>query len=278
MRRPLLVVRLWLCLLCLLCCAESAVAVVDSCQGPQFGRDGVAAGPEPRVLLPILGDAAFDARLCEWTFAELELGYANWRPCHHQGRHSVHTCPRHCSRVAATAPVFGSFPYHLNSSICLAGLHSGVISDDRGGAVLIERFYPATWSGDAAQTIFPHSSHLASLSNGVRSLEVPVEWRPSPSPPLSFAFTVRTRGAVASQRQTAPFPPRAQHLHLRFDQGYDLDHFVHHLIIGGRNATHYLNVHHTHTYIPPASLRLCPSPWTAADLLLLLLLLPPLMR
>ena len=85
------------------------------------------------------------------------------------------TCPPGCAQLltgSADGPLyqprlFGSYPYHSSSSICLAALHSGLISASEGGGVFVSRFYRQDWSGTDNQTIFPFTSALGSVSNGV---------------------------------------------------------------------------------------------------------------
>jgi hypothetical protein len=148
-------------------------------------------------------------------------------------------CPPNClSMVDPTVAVYGSFPYDGHSSICLAGIHSGAIDDRVGGAVRRTRIFPMDWSKSSTQTIFPYDSYKASYSNGVQSLEVPIEWRPLPSNGSSDSWTVASRG-LRVHRHTAPFSPRSDHAHVSTAWGWtfgDVD-----LIIGGRNATHRMN-------------------------------------
>ena len=181
---------LLLLLLALLSCMQLVSCELQSCW-PRWDEYRAAIEPT-QVVLTILRNTAYNASICSWTFAQHEDSYVNWVACHNQGRQSVHTCPVHCLRAANTssaAAVLGSFPYHANSSICLSAIHSGIIGDQDGGAVLIQRFYPESWDKDSTQAIFPHDSHRPSYSNGVQSIEVPSQWRPVPSALDSFSFT-----------------------------------------------------------------------------------------
>ena len=140
-------------------------------------------------------------------------------------------------------PVFGSHPYHGNSSICLSAIHSGVVAEAVGGSVFVARFYRHEW-GEAA-SIFPGASANASLSSAVLSQQVPPQWNPQPATAVSYSYTVRGRGEVVVQRRRAPFPPRSDHLHATFPPsalGLTLNNLLEsHLIMGGYNGTDYLN-------------------------------------
>jgi hypothetical protein len=147
-----------------------------------------------------------------------------------------------------TLPLAGSFPYHGNSSVCLAAIHSGLIRNEDGGGVFLTRFWPETWANDSTQTIFPHGSNASSVSNGVQTQHVPPSWYTVPSPLKSYSWTLQPRGVVASQRQTAPFSPRAGHAAVNIQRiaawnpGRSIPCYYHdHLIIGGMNDTHYMN-------------------------------------
>ena len=169
-----------------------------------------------------------------------------------------HRCPPNCiaamqegcrsggtSRTpAGGAAVIGSFPYHPNSSVCLSAVHSGLVDDATGGAVLPSLFFSQTWDSNTID-IYPHGSQSGTCSNGVQSLDVP----PSELASLtihSYSFTLHSRGTVFNQRRWAPWTPRAGHLHLArnvFMQWDGLNYYRHgfHLVCGGRNATHYRN-------------------------------------
>ena len=244
-------------LVCAVSCCLPLHALDAKCA--VYLRNWQARPERTAVVLPILGNTAHNSTICRWTFEQVELSYINWRVCYQLSADRVHTCPQHCLRDAADATVYGSFPYSANSSVCLSAIHAGLLSSPAGGAVILERFYPADWSGTATQSIFPLGSHVGSHSNGVQSEEVPEEWRPLPSPLLSHSFTVRSRGAVASQRQTAPFSARSGHSHVFFTHlSSDRRHYQHHLIIGGRNATHYMvSEPHPSLAIMAASALLC---------------------
>ena len=150
---------------------------------------------------------------------------------------SVVLCPANCTQDSSSSALYGSYPYHGNSSICLAGVHAGIINDDLGGGVLVNRFYPVDWSNSSTQTIFPYNSSSGSFSNGLQSRHVDPVWYSVPSDSSNqWSYIVRGRGELLIQKRQAPFPPRAGHLHFLLDQD---DSF--HLIIGGHNATHYFN-------------------------------------
>jgi hypothetical protein len=97
-------------------------------------------------------------------------------------------CPPGCLGLKGVPPVWGSFPYYNTSSLCLAAVHAGVISNATGGVVMATRFFRQTWDNDSTQTVFPFTSARGSYSNGVQSLDVPRRWmQPTASsgPPLS---------------------------------------------------------------------------------------------
>ena len=152
-------------------------------------------------------------------------------------------CPPHCFRLIAAQQVqqplvFGSYPYDVLSSVCMSAVHSGVIDETVGGAVLVEWFWPADWSNSSTQTIFPHGSERGSLSNGVQSAAVPAERIPLPANSTDRSFTVWTRGLRLGQRRVAPFSPRSGHLHVHYEPLYAVSIL---LVMGGRNATHFFN-------------------------------------
>jgi hypothetical protein len=136
----------------------------------------LAAWRQPTVARPTpalyeLDSMQYNATLCLLTFSQLQDALQNDVPCHHMMPVMLITCPQHCLRAIDTFPsplVLGSFSYHNSSSVCLAAIHSGIITSEAGGGVFAERFYPLTWAGDSTQSIFPHGSHAASLSNGGR--------------------------------------------------------------------------------------------------------------
>ena len=153
-------------------------------------------------------------------------------------------CPAHCTAETGAGQLLGSYPYAAPSSICLAGIHSGIISAAAGGGVFVSRFYRHDWSNSSTQTIFPFSSSSGSLSNGVQSLPVPAAWYSVPSTAREWSYAVRGRGEPVVQRRQAPFPPRAGHLQFTVTDGLSVNvsslqslHFV----MGGHNASHYLN-------------------------------------
>ena len=169
----------------------------------------------------------------------------------------VHRCPLKCisATVNTTTPptptkgagaVYGSFPYHSASSICLAAIHCGVISDSSGGSVFISRFLRQDWSDSPTQTVFPQRSAYGTQSNGVVSLNVSTGWYTQPADEWEASFTVRGRGDFVSQRRTAPFSPRAHHSHVFWADPYNLNasHWLSqlrpHLIVGGYDGTQYL--------------------------------------
>ncbi|CEL94494.1 unnamed protein product [Vitrella brassicaformis CCMP3155] len=51
---------------------------------------------------------------------------------------TIVSCPKHCQAASATARVFGLFEYSAPSSVCLAAIHAGVISD-MGGNVAVHK-------------------------------------------------------------------------------------------------------------------------------------------
>ena len=241
---------------CASCCQASeqecywpVLQVRNASRGsPDFGPSLPPVSP----VLPWLDNAAFNLTICSWSFSQFEQSYRKAIACYGYPRFNVHTCPKHCLRAAlpqagqldpVQARVYGSFPYHANSSICLAAIHAGVITSEQGGGLFIDRFFPADWSGGSSQTVFPHGSWAASLSNGVQTEAVPSGWHSMPSALLAYSWTVRARGVVASQRQTAPFSPRAGHLLLSLPNvasGAFTSLPSWHLVIGGMNATHYM--------------------------------------
>ena len=132
-------------------------------------------------------------------------------------------------------------PYDGRSSVCLAAVHAGIINASTGGGVYVSRFYRHAWTNTSSQTIFPYPSNLSSLSNGVQSSDVDDSWYSLPSTQHEWSYTVRGRGDYIVQRREAPFPPRAGHLHLTFARPALDPTTLFHIIIGGYNATHYLN-------------------------------------
>ena len=138
--------------------------------------------------------------------------------------------------------VWGSFPYDADSSACLAAIHSGIIDEALGGIIAMYAVYPFTWFNDSTQTIFPHGSHLGSLSNGVQSLEVPRHRYHVPSVGEELSWSVAGRGLLFKQKRTAPFAPRSNHLHFHtYQPGPLYVKWETHWIVGGRNATHWFN-------------------------------------
>ena len=195
-----------------------------------------SAGPRLDSVLYELGNIAYNATVCAFTFQQLLDSHADDCPCTYLDAVTVHTCSQHCLR-SVDGRVYGSYPYHAASSVCLAAIHSGIISDEDGGALLAQRFYPLSWANDSTQTVFPHGSSSASYSNGVQSLPVPDGWHQVPAPLPAFSWTVRSRGAIERQRQQAPFSPRAGHVHVA--NAWPLPSgplSAVHVIVGGHNA------------------------------------------
>ena len=155
-------------------------------------------------------------------------------------------CPMFCQYRAEAIPVFGSFPYHSSSSVCMSAIHAGVINGSAGGGVFVSRFNRQDWSNGSTQTIFPFGSWRGSLSNSVQSLNVSSDWYSVPSSDSEWSYTVRGRGDFLSQRRHAPFPPRAGHVHVATNYA-DVNNsdayrsYSVHVIVGGHNSTHYLN-------------------------------------
>ena len=170
------------------------------------------------------------------------------------------TCPTNCtSHVAVSNPstttsasdVSCSFPYSPSSSICLAAIHAGIISNATGGGVFVSRFYRHDWSNSSSQTIYPFEAWRGSLSNGVLSGDVDESSYGVPAGSREWSYTVRGRGDFVVQRRQAPFSARSNHVHEAFpsviDPTPDDTVFHVHLIIGGYNGTHYLNDVHMAT-------------------------------
>ena len=193
-------------------------------------------------------------------------------------------CPAHCVALARGAAVYGSFPYAGNSSFCLAAVHCGAIRDDVGGLVrslpfsalhqpvvldltdphsdrsafLANGSYRVRVANVSMLELFPLNSSLPSFSNGVQSLPIqsgvttPEQLRQleargaAPIVPLTqYAYTVRTRGMTAQQRQVAPFSARSGHIHIsnaEYLTELPSTWPAFHLVLFGRNDTHYFNV------------------------------------
>jgi len=188
-------------------------------------------------VLAYLHNRHYNRTICQWTFEQFELSYELELICFNMPRVNVHTCPMHCLRALdhPASHVYGSSPYHANSSICLAAIHGGVLLNEEGGGLFLNRYLPQDWSNSSTQTEFPFGSTAASFSNGVQSEEVPADWVNVPAKRTDYSWTVRSRGVVANQRQTAPFAPRFGHFHLR------LSRIASHFIIGGTNGHDYFN-------------------------------------
>ena len=193
-------------------------------------------------------------------------------------------CPAGClslvrslsNGTGSPAAVYGSFPYHGKSSICLAAIHSGLITDEQGGWVFYDAFsvhhqplvldltdpdadsarfvvdgrYQRVLANMSGLELFPYNSSLPSLSNGVQSLHAAAAYDYGSSslqlPNVTvadFSYTVHGRGSVVSAVSHPPFDARAGHVHVfntmyvSADMGSDRREFY--LVIGGRNATHY---------------------------------------
>jgi hypothetical protein len=153
-------------------------------------------------------------------------------------------CPAGCLELNASDPlprVYGSYPYHGNSSLCLAAIHSGIVNATSGGMVMSSVFFPQDFTNSSTQTIFPFNSSQGTLSNGVQSETVPSTWYSVPSDHGSFSFSLRGRGQFVTQQQQAPFPARAGHLHAHWSSPHGP--FITNkfdLIVGGYNDSHYL--------------------------------------
>ena len=142
--------------------------------------------------------------------------------------------------------MYGSFPYHRHSSICLSALHGGLVEDARGGGVWFDVFLSQTWD-EAAIELYPHGAERGSSSMGLTSQPVSV-LTPEPLTLQSFSCTLMSRGTVFTQRRTAPWSARSGHVHVSSDDfvagwsaGVTFPFFAFHLIVGGRNATAYMN-------------------------------------
>ena len=257
---------------------SSVRAVQQFCLPPDSLPDYPAEqAEEPPYVDPRLPwTRRFKVDACAYTFRDYEASHIKWGACYHNPSHNHMACPRDCTRavgLSAAAVVYGSFPYHANSSICLAAIHAGVISNRDGGGLFLSRFYPIDWSNSSSQTLYPHGAAHGSLSNGVQSLDVSEHDSRTPAPVSSYSFIVRGREQLLRQPQTAPFSPRAGHLHAwlypdvqkatgwqqappyGFTQFWLSSmeptlNYSAHLVIGGHNATHYLNdvwLFHSHT-------------------------------
>ena len=158
-------------------------------------------------------------------------------------------CPANCALSSATTPaaaLFGSFPYSPSSSVCLAAIHAGLISNAAGGVVFASRFYRHDWRGGSNQTVYPFDSWRGSLSNGVQSGDVGSDSYRVPAGSREWSYTVRGRGDFVLQRRQAPFSPRAGHVHRATlyeavaDDGAAVLFHVQ-LVVGGHNGTAYFN-------------------------------------
>ena len=246
-----------------------AQATPDFCGVPFDGyfRPDPVRTPLPRPALAHLNATSFDHYACAFTFQQYEEAHADWATCFHAPEVNVHTCPRgclqamHASSNSSSAPVvLGSGPYHQHSAICLAAIHAGAVDEQQGGAVHVDRFWPADWSGGATQALWPGQAAQGSIVHGVASEAVPSSEVVTPADEQSYAWQVRRRGSAARQVQRAPFPPRSGHVHAvltpqlqlranwtangpRTYNWASIDNVVSfnyslHLVIGGRNDTH----------------------------------------
>jgi hypothetical protein len=169
---------------------------------------------------------------------------------------------------AHVAAVYGSWPYHPRSAVCLAGIHSGLITEAEGGWVMFDAF-PAyhqpvvlDMTQPAADTarllsngstysplrvnvsgleLFPFNSSLPALSNGVQSLHAAEAWavglRQLPNVSITEVSMITfARGSIVAAVARPPFSARSGHLQVAVTAGS----LLFHLVIGGRNGTHYL--------------------------------------
>jgi hypothetical protein len=190
---------------------------------------------------PYTSFSLFPATPCDQTFTLFDAAFTlGVRSLPSQSIAAL--CPSTCL-PQSDWELFGSFPYHGRSSICLAAIHAGIINATAGGGVFISRFYRQDWSGSTSQTIFPYNSSTGSWSNGVQSHDVSRDWYSIPSNASEWSYVVRGRGDHILQRRLAPFPPRAGHVHLTLQSGTRGSVSVMtllHVIVGGYNSTHYL--------------------------------------
>ena len=233
---------IWLAIHALLLSASLARVQAGLAETPAVSLPDAAPTSVP-LSSPSSSSSSDALSACELSFASFDAQYALL-----PFRTLAHRCPAGCTAASGGgAAVYGSFPYHGNSSICLAAVHSGLTDDGLGGAVFVSRFYRQDWS--AAASIFPHHSANGSLSSGVRSQAVPAAWLQQLTAPASasnWSYTARGRGDFIGQRRIAPFPPRSDHLHATYPprQHISPDAFnllESHIIIGGYNGSHYLN-------------------------------------
>ena len=193
-------------------------------------------------LSPAAALSPLDACLTNFTQLDATNAYFVFRTV-------AFACPAGCLSVDDGSRVQGSYPYSGASSICLSAIHCGVLDASLGGSVFVSRFYRADWSGGDTQTIFPHNSSIGVLSNGVNSSAVPSGSYTVPSTGSEYSYVVRGRGELLVQPRVAPFPPRSGHLHAVWPtqpRGFLADtqrlYYSFHLIVGGFNGSHYLNV------------------------------------
>ena len=227
------------------------------------------------LQLPSTCDASFPAAsssaalspsdLCSTTFLQVLAAVTNKLRTAPPFR-----CPAGCLGLTAGsgAAVYGSYPYHANSSLCLAAIHCGVISEAAGGWLQCGRFgayrqpvlldltspqpdvsrvlsangsYRAVVADISGQELFPFNSSLPSLSNGVQTLHAAAgdgcpsctELRNTSAADASWV--VWGRGVLVPAPAIAPWPARAGHLQaaLLYSGIW--------LVVGGRNDSHYLN-------------------------------------
>jgi hypothetical protein len=79
-------------------------------------------------VMRIKSNTHYNATICAWTFAQHRSSYRNYYVCYRVQRINEHTCPSGClqalSDPAVNATVNGQFPYHDESSICVAAIHA----------------------------------------------------------------------------------------------------------------------------------------------------------
>ena len=196
-------------------------------------------------------------------------------------------CPPRCLDLARNVSqaghgsfgsVWGSFPYHENSSVCMAAIHAGLISSVDGGWVLYERFgsfhqpvmldltspladkqssrflengtYRRILHNISREELFPFNSSQSSWSNGVFSLSIGPDGNSSQASDgtsslttADTSYTVFGRGTFVSARAHTPFAGRSGHAHVvapigRTEPFGPWPNF--HVVIGGKNSSHYM--------------------------------------
>ena len=206
----------------------------------------------PQTALPWLNNTQFSVAACTLSFEQFTAAHSDWVTCYHAPVINVHTCPRQCRRASAelllhNATVYGNTTFSASSPICLAAIQMGVLQDDKGGAVLVDRLYPTTWSvtdnragNGSGSTLTPvasadsvtpsSSSHSSSVDRlpyqSLTAVSSRLEQRGGMNTGAADGvgssdsgdsdpqlWTVRGRGVQVRQRQVAPFSPRSGHLH-----------------------------------------------------------------